>query len=216
MKRYVYALLLYASSLHCELTHSPHVISMTFKEYPTLHALAHPDTKTPPNVDGINATYFGFLNTTGYDGDLIFPRRHQEPTITLLVSTDVQPIFMASNTIAFWQLNQNAIYALYTIEKQQDQETQKWFWNITKATPPDKGRLPINTIVLFAEPTAIYVPEGITISDSNQQLVLPALYVKQTIQRPEGTMKALEQSPFFKRIAMDYKKEKTGIQAQAQ
>lgn len=216
MKKWIYTLFFISVSSLQTITQSPHVITMFLKEYPTLYSLANPDETKKPTVDGIYFSYFGFLNATGHDGDIVFPRYHQDAKFTLLISTDAQPIFMASNTIAFWQLNQNAHYAFYTLEKKQDLETKRWFWEVQKATPPDKARLSVDTLIVFANPDAVYVPEGITLSDSSQQLILPSLYVKGTIERPENTLKAFEVKNFFGSLTMTYNKTKTDVQSQAQ
>ncbi len=197
-------------------TQSPHIITLFVKDYPTTFSQTQPDVKVQTNSDGIYFSYFGYVAATGIDGQVVFPRRHQKPSFTLIVTTDAQPVFMASNTIAFWQLHKNADYACYSIVKTQDAETKKWLWQVKKVSPPKNTELPVETIIVFANPEALYVPEGVTLSDSNQQLVLPPMYATQKIERPTASFKLLEVRNFFQSLGTTYKKEKIDVQSQVQ
>lgn len=215
MKKIFYALFLVIGQVHST-TKSPNAVTFFVKDFPTLNAQAHPNQPEKTNRKGIYFSYFGYLEATDHDGQITFPRSHQKPHFTLLVTTDAQPVFMASNTIGFWQLNAGAHYACYLIEKKQDTETKRWLWDVKKTTPPAKGQLPVDTIVVFAQPSAVYVPEGITLTNNNSQLILPHLYVTQTIELPEDTLKVLEVKNFLRTLNSTHKKEKLTVQTQAE
>ncbi len=215
MKKIIYVFFLVSSQLH-SVTKGPNVVTFFVKDYPTLHTFVHPDQSTKTNRTGIYISYFGYIEATDHEGQVTFPRSHQKPNFTLIVSTDAQPIFMIGSTVGFWQLNEGAHYACYQIEKKQDTETKRWIWNIQKSTPPKNGQLSVDTILVFADPAAIYIPEGVTLTDNNHQLVLPPVYAKETIVLSEDALKVLEVKNFFQTLNNTHKKEKLAIQTQAE
>jgi hypothetical protein len=186
--------------------YSPHMVTFFFKNYPTIEKNSFkkvPLRKQNPR-SGIIVSYFGFMTTSDKSGEIMFPRRHQKPDFSLLVCDNPQPIFMLENTIHHWQVGKHAKHAFYTIKREQDPRTKLYFWDVKKAALPTDKHLPVNTLVVFAEPETVYVPEGITVANDKPQLFLPPLYAKPSHSAAKNTLAALEIRAFFDPISRIY------------
>jgi hypothetical protein len=195
--------------------YSPHMINLFFENYPLLNTTTEQkqaSTKNPRS--GIFVAYFGYIATSDKTGQVSFPRKHQKPSFSLLICRDITPIFMFKNTIHHWQIKHGSKASFYSIERQQDPTSKLYFWNIAKETIPENNHLPVNTIVVFANPEDVYVPEGISMTNKNPQLLLPSLYAKNSIEKPENALAAIEIRTFFDPIMRTYKTEKADVVSQ--
>ncbi len=152
--------------------------------------------KTSSN-DGIFSTYFGYLALSDINGQLTFPRKQQKPLFNLLITPKIKPVFMIGNTIHHWELDTLVPAELYTVERKQDPETKDWFWQTKKGNLPANNIVSLDTIVIFAKPQTIVVPQGITLTDKNPQLVLPDIYAKKSLNITARSLWALTVRSFF-------------------
>lgn len=155
---------------------------------------------------GIFATYGGYLVVSNLNGQITFPRMQQKTDFILIITERIKPILMIGNTIHHWELT-NMPADIYSISRKQHAETKLFYWDVQKTTKPDASIIPINSIVIFAKPKNIIVPLGITITNDNQQLTLPPLYVvkNNTISIP--ALETLQVRQFFGTIHLENKKE---------
>ncbi|MFT6765137.1 MAG: hypothetical protein ACJAZS_000004 [Alteromonas naphthalenivorans] len=185
---------------------SPHMITFFFKDYPTIekNSFKKVSLKKKNPRSGIVVSYFGFMATSDKSGEIMFPRRHQKPDFSLLVCDNPEPIFMLENTIHHWQVRKNSKHAFYTLKRETDARTKLSFWDVKKSTLPSDKHLPVNTLVVFAEPETIYVPEGITLTNDKPQLFLPPIYAKQNHLAAKNALAALELRAFFDPLSRIY------------
>jgi hypothetical protein len=156
--------------------------------------------------NGIFSTYFGYLALSDFTGKVTFPRRTIEPSFKLLITQSIIPITMIGNTIHHWEINPAVPTELYTIERKQDSDTKAWFWQVQKGNLPKNNIITLDTIVLFAKPEKIYVPEGITLTDNNPQLFLPNIYAKKGLNIPARALWVLTVKHLFGSIPHEIKK----------
>jgi len=163
---------------------------------------------TRPNwYSGICALYGGYFAVSDFYGHITFPRLEEEPEIDLLVTNTFEPVMMAGLTVHHWQLADPTKAAMYHFKKEQDPETKAYYW-LSQSTPlPENNRIPLNTIIVAAKPKNIYVPEGITMSNDNPQLILPKIYAKKGINTVDNALFVLTYKHFFDAPAREYKKE---------
>jgi len=179
-----------------------HVITFFFQQYPSLKeaTITNKDNfdvfKNDFNT-GIFVTYFGYKAASDYNGQITFPRKHQEPNFSLLVCQSPTPIFMLQNTISHWEVEKDAEATFYSVERKQDEKTKFYFWSMEKKDLPKDNKIPLDTIIIHANPDGIEVPTGVTITSKSDQLVLPLLYVKPTIKISENALAFLQTSDFF-------------------
>jgi hypothetical protein len=148
-------------------------------------------------VNGIFATYGGFLTISDETGFMAFPRRHTKKSINILITPQITPMFMAGNTLHHWFIEPDTETAFYTLTETIDQKTNQALWDTKKAELPENGRIPLETIVILLKPRFIYVPEGVSLTTESSNLVLPDIYVKQDVNKPAHALKMLRVTNFF-------------------
>lgn len=156
-------------------------------------------------VGGIFATYAGFVEASSpYDGGIIFPRKHVKPSFYFIVTKQIEPIIMLGLTVHHWELLPGASASVYRIEQHQDPDTKLFYWQVIKEQLPD-NRIPINGIVLFANPHDVHLPEGITLTTNDPQLELPDVYINEDYDPIRAAMRVLQVNHFFRLIQPTYK-----------
>ncbi len=165
-------------------------------------------------TSGIFATYGGFLNATTYGGLLTFPLKHTQPRLNLIITTHILPIVMFEQTIQHFEIVPGVPVDWYTLERITDDETGLTFWDTQKATPPSDNRIPLDSIVIIAKPENIYVPTGITITDSGANFFLPTIYAKSSIQITKNSLYLLNFAHLFGQVNMHHETRPLSYQIQ--
>src|SRR5579862_4552201 len=132
-------------------------------------------------ISGIFATYGGYLTTSDNNGMLSFPRKHENPTINILITQQITPSVMTENTLHHWELEAGVPAKMYTATRQQDTVADLFYWDVQEAPLPEDNRIPLDAIIIFAKPKHIYVPIGITPTKNKPNLILPDIFVKKGI-----------------------------------
>lgn len=202
------------------------IITFFFKEYPVVSipeaaaklggkihkpgkiATNHAKNHIPPKLSGIFATYGGFLTVSDIDGEISFARKHIKPFVYLLVTPKATPMVMSGNTIHHWELEEGAPAQLYKVEQQWDENVRKHYWLVTQEPVPSNKRIPLETILIFADPKYVYIPLGITLYKETPHLILPDIYIKKGINLNNNALYILNLSHYFGSIIPMYKKDK--------
>lgn len=149
-------------------------------------------------TSGIFFSYAGFLSISTLNGQVIFPRKHDKPAdVQLLITDKLTPIHILKNTIDHWELETGTLADLYTIKRSWDNNAHLFYWTVSKAELPENKQIALNTIIMFAKPRHVYVPEGVTPTHGDPNLVLPDIYVKQAIKAPGNSLYLLNLRQFF-------------------
>ena len=93
------------------------------------------------------------------------------------------------------------------VEKNKDEELNEYYWQVTQVPLPEDKIISNKTVIVFANPSKIYIPEGITPTQDNPQLILPDLYVKKSIAKMEEALYVLTIRQFFAPPARGYQHE---------
>ncbi len=198
-------------------TQSPHIIVCTFEKYPTASTSQTENKKPSPSKStvtrGIYGSYFGYLCSSNAAGQIIFPRKHNDSTFTLVVAEKIEPLFMLENTINTWVIPKKVPYAYYNIERKKDKKTNLYFWDVQKKELPEDRALPLNVITLLAKPEELYFPTGITVTNNNAQITLPTIFVKSTIQLANNALSIVPIRQFFEPVNRSSKTLGTDIQS---
>ena len=158
-----------------------------------------------PFYYGIFATYAGYLGLSDFEGQISFPRKTQQNSINLLVSNNISPVFMLGNTIAYWEIKDPSMAKMYKIEKKHDEELNIYYWNVQEKALPKNNRVPIHTIVIFANPESIFIPIGVTPTKPNSQFILPTIYAKNDYSHLKNSLFLLKIKPFFSSVKKLFK-----------
>ncbi|MDR3645956.1 MAG: hypothetical protein P4L22_00260 [Candidatus Babeliales bacterium] len=160
----------------------------------------------------IFSTYAGYLSMSNTNGQISFPRKVINNSINLLVTNKVNPVFMFGSTIAFWEI-QDPNAKMYFLERSQDKETKLFFWETKEKPLPKSNRVPVQTIILFADPKEIYVPVGATITRSSANLLLPDIYVRKNMNNLANILFVLNIKPFFSKTNQIFKEIPIGYES---
>lgn len=216
MQKKLLFVFLFLNSLFAQTT-SPHTISIFFENYPVLENNSFKQKPLPKNVNPINGipvSYFGYQCSSNKIGHVILPRKHQNPSFTIIVTEKIDPIVMTENTLYAWQVHKQTPHVAYTITRKQDEQTKLTYWETKKITlkeTPEKDHnktskneestsgyiLPTTAIIITANSNDIVIEEGVTLTTHNSQLLLPTIYVKRTINNPINALYALENRLFY-------------------
>lgn len=219
MKKYI-SLLILPSLLYLHTTHADHIINFFVYPYPDVQDL-HERLKHPSNIDkhhingllkhvsgaGIFSTYAGYIDITNADGQTVYPRKHQEPLLYLIVTEEIVPIMMFANTVAFWEIPRHKSAAFFRMEKIKDEKTGLFLWDVQHSPRPQDNKIPLESLVIIADPHDIYVPIGVSLADDTPHLLLPPLYVKKTMNVVKHGLYMLTISHLFGPTRILYTKE---------
>lgn len=161
---------------------------------------------TCPPIAGILSTYAGYLALSDPDGQTTFPKKHILPFVYLLITPKITPILIASNTIHHWDIAEPHRAVMYKVERLHNEAEELYYWNITKVPIPANHRVPLESITIIMKPDHIYVPEGITLTEESNNLILPPIFVKKITKINTTALYMLNVRQFFGHSSPLYKK----------
>lgn len=161
---------------------------------------------------GIFSTYAGFYEASNQIGQTIYPRKHAEPLLYVLITPRITPIMMFQNTVHHWELEPSMPAQMFKMERQKDTLTETSFWDVNKVALPKDNVIPLQSIVIFAKPKNIFVPTGITLTQESANLLLPIMYAKKGISKNKHALFVLDISHLFGPVNSLYKKGPTEYQ----
>lgn len=179
----------------------------------TFFVLKDPKQKTETiKVDGIFFSYHGFSTLTNTDGQITLPLKTEKATFYLLITDQIEPIFMLYNTIANFQVAEKKNYSLFSIQKIFDKKTERYLWSVEPTEFKDQKILPLHTIVMHANPSSVNVETGVTpIKGNPAQFVLPPIYIKNTIKKNHDALNFLTNRQFFSSVEHTYNTSKQSV-----
>ncbi len=167
-------------------------------------------------VTGIFATYAGFLEASNSYGYIVFERKHNQPVVYLLVTKHITPIVMFEQTIQHWKLIPEISAQFYKIERITDADTELTYWQVEQADIPKDNVIPLETIIIIAQPKHIYVPTGITLTDTGPNLLLPNVYTRKGIKIINNSLYILNLAHLFGQVHVTHDKKATYYALQPQ
>lgn len=161
---------------------------------------------------GIMAMYLGDSSLSDKNGQLIFPRGHQKPVVNLLVSQGIQPVFIiAPATVHNWMLDKNKLAKMYQFKFDKDDQTKLYYIEATEIPLPQDSMIPLETIVIIANPESVFVPLGATISQYSSNFILPNVYIKKDFDYSYNVLYTNSMKQYFDSVRAQYKPEELSI-----
>ncbi|HEX4068731.1 MAG TPA: hypothetical protein VHX42_01410 [Candidatus Babeliales bacterium] len=158
-------------------------------------------------VAGILVTYAGYVTASSYNGEVVLPRKHQKPNVTILVTSEMAPIALFENTILHWQLIPGIPAQMYTCELQHNEKTGRSYWDTQEIALPENNVIPLSAIVITADPKNITLPTGQIVTNETANLVLPDISVKKGINIVKNDTYMLTVRHLFKPVDTQEKRE---------
>lgn len=163
---------------------------------------------------GIFGSYAGFIEASDVKGQLTFPRKHSKPFLYVIITSQVMPVIMLKNTIHHWEVPAGVPYAVYTYERKKDEDTKDYYWDVQQVDNLKDNIIPLESLIIFAQPKYMYIPTGITLTTNNPNLILPDIYVKKGFNLIANSLYVLNLSQYLGQINRQYQKKPTSYQAQ--
>lgn len=201
MKKLLLVVFLFKNTIFCA---PSHVLTFFVEPYPTESS----GESKPEHNRGVYFSYFGYKTISDNNGQVSFPLKSQKPVFYFLVTNESIPVFMIYNTIAHWKVEQAAKYSFFSVERKYDTQTKLYFWNIQQIKLPADLEIPLNTIIVHADPENVFIPTNISVTHEGQQLVLPKIYIKSEVKLSLNALKFLENCQFFAPIDRTFKIDK--------
>jgi len=148
-------------------------------------------------VAGIISTYGGYLAHSDVYGYTSFPKKQANNKLTVVITPIITPVYMLANTIHHFQIEQPNPAASYLMEQKTDKETKLLFWEVTEIPNPKNNFIPIESLVIIANPKDIFIPTGITLAQNAANMLLPNIYVKKGAQTTKHALYMLNLTQLF-------------------
>jgi len=169
--------------------------------------------KRRTGVPGVMCMYAGHVALSDEKGQVVFPRTSpQEPKINFLITKGIKPAYMiAPATVHNWQLDPAHPAHMYQIRLKQNEATELYYFEAMPTSLPKDNNIPINTIIIIAEPKNIFIPQGATITDYSPNLTLPNVYIKREFCFVYNSFYTLAIKQYFEQTAASFKHEELTI-----
>lgn len=155
-------------------------------------------------TEGIFNSYYGYLAVSGCAGQVTFPRKHHKDEVYLLITERIQPIMMIGNTIHHWITEPTVPSKLYSLQRIATGDRS--VWEIQEKSLPHNGRIPLDTLIIFANPKDMHVTLGKQEASSSSNLILPdVIFAKKGLNRTTPALWILKMRQFFGPIIKIYK-----------
>lgn len=149
------------------------------------------------SVSGIFFSYAGFLDVTNLYGQVIFPRKQINAQLKLLITDKLTPSPILNHILDHWELEAGTPAEFYSIKREWDSEANLNYWLVEAIPLPHDNIIPLETIVMFAKPKHVYIPIGASIAHSDPNLILPDIFVRESIKKPSNALYLLNLRQFF-------------------
>ncbi len=161
-------------------------------------------------VSGICVTYAGFSRYSDTNGQILFPRQSLRPRIRIFVTQSIKPIFyptaqIPTSTVHHWELIKGVPASYHIVELTENEKGEK-FWQTTEQTVPKNRRIPLDALVIFADPKNVLVPVGLSLAVENTaHFLLPNIYVSPKISPTLSALRFLKVRRYFSPVSLVYK-----------
>jgi hypothetical protein len=158
-------------------------------------------------IAGIFATYAGFITTSDYNGEVIFPRKHTKPVVDIIITTEIIPVALFENTIDHWRLAKGVHAEMYRFTEHYNKETDEYFWQSERIDLPADKKIPLSAMIIIAKPNNIFIPSETAPTIKSANLVLPTLYVEKGINIVLNSTYILHIRHLFKPVDLQKKRQ---------
>jgi len=161
----------------------------------------------PSLVEGIIATYGGYVEESDYNGELSFPRKHLGKTITTVITPQIIPVPLFENTILNFSRVPGVPASMYVCEQLYDEQKDQHYWQTKEVDILQDMNIPLAAMVIIAKPKNMRMNVGKTFINDTANFVLPDIYVKKGTNNIENSLYMLTIRHLFKPIETEENRE---------
>ncbi|MFA5998932.1 MAG: hypothetical protein WC747_02865 [Candidatus Babeliales bacterium] len=160
-------------------------------------------------VPGVMCMYAGHVALSDNNGQIIFPRLpQQEPKTYFLITKAIKAAYMiAPGTVHNWMIDPKHHSQMYLVQLKQDDKTKLYYFETSEVDLPKDNNIPLNTIIIIADPENILIPTGATFTDYSPNLTLPTVYIKKEFCFVYNSFYTLAIKQYFEQTASSFQLE---------
>jgi hypothetical protein len=152
---------------------------------------------TRQKVAGVYATYLGWSATSDPNGQVIFPRKHDENRVQVVVTRSLQPVMAEENLIHHFVAGFAEPVAFYDFQYKENKAKKTAEWHVKKSSIPPSRIIPLYAVVVVASPDQIHIPEGIFPAFKGGNLILPTIYARPNLNKDVNAIQFLRVNRYF-------------------
>ena len=153
---------------------------------------------TSPIVEGIIATYGGYVAASDYNGELSFIRRHQKNNVVVVITPEIVPVVLFESTITTWKRLPGVPAAMYRCEQIYDAQKGGYFVKTEEIPLSEDMSIPLAAVIIIAQPKNIRMEVGNSSAVETGNFIVPTLYVKKGIDTLKNSSYILTIRHLFK------------------
>ncbi|KKQ33239.1 MAG: hypothetical protein US49_C0002G0134 [candidate division TM6 bacterium GW2011_GWF2_37_49] len=159
-----------------------------------------------PKLSGFVSIYGGYLDISNKNGIIQFPLRQFSKKMYIAFTEKIKLIRVKDNTISHREFADPAKHktSLYVYEKKIDAK-KNYYWSVEKTNLPQDRKISPLTMVIFTNPSNVFVQTGEFLSNDSQHFVLPEIYVINTKNQALTNLSILKVKRFFEPVKFEEK-----------
>lgn len=151
---------------------------------------------------GVFVTYLGFVDVLNVDDFALFPLKHADNEVTVIIVKRMYPIITQGQTVERFIRKKTEPVAYYKMKRIKDEQTADIYWETKKIETPKDLAIPPHAVVICAKPDEIFIPEGLTTATPGPHLYLPEIFPTPYFKRGmhADVMSFIKVSPYFESV----------------
>jgi hypothetical protein len=119
------------------------------------------------------ASYAGYCTYSNEMGEITFPRKHPQDSVTLIITPKITPVILIGKTVNRFIIPESAPTALFEFTRKKDGDTA--YWEIAQKALPSSRIISPFALTLFGTPDQFEVSLESTVTLPGPDLVLPSI-----------------------------------------
>ncbi|MGC2310100.1 MAG: hypothetical protein WA432_00570 [Candidatus Babeliaceae bacterium] len=156
----------------------------------------------PALTQGVYFLYAGMVARSDSNGQVTFPRKNTKETIDIIITRSILPVFLRGTIIHHFVVSEKGQADHYRLTHSSEKPP---LWQVEKLPLPMDRRISPLSLIIFAKPENIIIPEVDTITIPGPNLVLPFIYIKPSSMNSVNALTFLKVSKYFKPIKAYYR-----------
>ncbi len=148
--------------------------------------------RTMIGVDGIFAYYRGLVVISDIQGLIMFPRLEQDRNLTVVIASDIEPMRFTSDRPSSFSVSRSIPSEWYMCSAVEDVNSGMLTWKAEKITPPQDMKIPINALIIIANPKVLFFSSDPLTVPFSENFMLPDLFATEELTRGIYGLHALE------------------------
>jgi hypothetical protein len=157
----------------------------------------------PAVTHGMYFLYAGMVARSDSNGQVIFPRKHAQDTIDLVITRTIRPVFLRGNIIHHFVISEKGDAQRYKLTRSSSQIPP--LWHIEKEEISPSTRISPLALIVFAKPDHVVIPLVDTVTTAGPNLVLPYIYVSPTATNSLNALNFIKVSKYFMPVKASYR-----------